>query len=268
MRARLVVLTGALCTLTGCYDFAGDLGKIGFFTNLTVDGQPWSPTAPIAAGARFAVGVADYLDRDDDDNLHVVESVRGAARPAVVTPEGTLWSGQDGARARFIYSGDVYDEFTVRFVAVDHGTVLAEPGTAAEPLAMLAGSDAVAWVGLRGARGQRLGYDRNELTAASDGAVSAWVADGDLHLSADGDPGESGTVTVRYGDRVVATMPVAIIDASDLAATRAKRTCDKCETWLVVTHDTDGARVIGDGLTWNGRPATIGGVVDLTPPTP
>lgn len=268
MRAHLVVLAGALCSLPGCYDFAGDLGRIGFLTNLTVDGAPWTPASPIADGANFGFDIGEYINRTDGDNLHVTESVRGAAKPAIVTKDGTIWTGRTGGRARFIYSGDVYDEFTVRFADVDHGVVLPEPGSPAEPLAMVSGTDAAAWVGLRGPRGQRIGFDPRELTAESAGAVSAWVDDGDLHLSADGDPGESGTVTVRYGDRVVATVPVAVIDPADIASTRAARTCDNCATWLVTAHDADGARVIGDGLTWDGHAASISGVVDLTPPTP
>ena len=59
---RLAVVAGAFALLVGCEpEFYGDLGRIGFATNLA----GWTPARPIARGAPLQVAVAEVGGKDE-----------------------------------------------------------------------------------------------------------------------------------------------------------------------------------------------------------
>jgi len=62
---RLISLTALIVCLTACYDFKGDQQKLGFSSDAMVGAQPWTPSSPLADGARVLIKVGEVLATEE-----------------------------------------------------------------------------------------------------------------------------------------------------------------------------------------------------------
>ncbi|GEM_PF-4202956 len=206
--------------LSGCYEFEGDRGVLGFVSNLVDPSHPdgWSPEVPIAAGTDATFLPVKRLGLSDEEEealgpIQVTGSARGLDERWTDGPELTVTGshGQDGVVR---YRGELRDHFSVAFTEVEELVV-------GEPLVMLADSmvkpDEL-WM-LEGAS-----IDLVAAAYGADGAVGFAVSD----LLVEGaEPTESGLRVLADHDRVVRLelmgavreLPVHVLQPEDLVAT-------------------------------------------------
>ena len=210
-----------LVLLTGCHDFEGDRGVLGFSTNLVAPGAPggWDPELGVAAGttAVFAATRRLGLSHEEDSELgELAVSARVSGLDEVWSegPEVAV-TGDPGDDGVLRFRGERRDHFSVAFAEVAR-LEIAEPLLHLDPmlvkpdeLLMLEGAEVTLAVAAYDAAGQPLGY------AASDLVVTgAQPTDGGLKVQADRD----GVVTVDlWGVR--AELPVYVLQPEELSAT-------------------------------------------------
>jgi hypothetical protein len=106
----------ALLLLVGCHDFEGELGQIGFSSNLILrPGQPWTPDHPIAAENPVEIAAMSLLNHDTDAPPEVEASV--SERLISLDPESghIAFTGAAGDAGRVHFWGEATDRFSVRF---------------------------------------------------------------------------------------------------------------------------------------------------------
>ena len=220
---RIGLLALGLVSLTGCYEFAGELEKLGFNSNMVVDGGlDWTPDHPIANGALAEFKAVDVVGQDVDGELPVNGTVAGLTTRFSDGPTLGI-TGRDG-RARVQFEGAHRDHFRVSFrapVGAELVDVLAVAHGAAdtafpEDFGLLAGSSREIGVSLRDRRGRALGYVAEDLVLSGEGAVSGWYVDGEHRLVAE----EAGvsTIQVGHGDQWFATSRVHTVAAAEVVS--------------------------------------------------
>ena len=61
---RLLILS-PMMALLGCHDFVGELGRIGFVSNLQMHTlSPWNPQQPIASGSFVKIMAQQRMNSD------------------------------------------------------------------------------------------------------------------------------------------------------------------------------------------------------------
>ena len=104
--------------LVGCYEFEGELGQLGFASNLIVQADtPWTPGHPIAAEAEAKFAAVAHLTRDDDEAPQVTASLSGSLVPLDPTKGHVALTGEAGDRGRVLFIGEATDRFSVQFAA-------------------------------------------------------------------------------------------------------------------------------------------------------
>jgi len=193
MVRRLAVAAGTFALLVGCEPaFYGDLGLIGFATNL----GSWTPARPIARGAPLQVGVAEVGGKDEGwsgvesrvtGNLDGTALEDGALQ--IEGDRGRIWFsavGQDGVQAE--------DHFGVRFEDPREALSNGEPRLAIP----VGGPPCTLELTLHGRRGVRLGHDPKVVDVAGDG-FDVWSTPGEAVEVAF--PRRAvGRLEVSYGD--------------------------------------------------------------------
>ena len=221
---RLGLLALGLISLTACYDFAGELDKIGFDSNLVVDGgKSWTPDHPIANTSRAVFEAVEIVGDKEDRKPEVTGAVSGDASLRFVDERSLGVTGSDG-RARVRFDGELTDHFKILFRApvaaelVDVHAVAHRARETALPEAfgMLEGTTREVGVSLTDRRGRSLGYVQEDLVLGGDSGVSAWREEGEYRLVAEG-AGVS-TISVGYGDHWFDTSRVYTVSPEDIGA--------------------------------------------------
>lgn len=257
--SRLAWLPLLLAALAACDDFHGDLDRLAFTTNLHVGLQPWTPARGVAAGSAVTVMPGHIVGRETQPEHPVVQGfVKGGVATLAAEPcaDCVQFVGAAGARARVGFTvDDVYDEFRVRFEPAAGFTLDRGEGPIDE-LAVVAGRDLPFALSLVDARGRPLGYDADQIEVTDSGPLSAWQDEGvALVLSADGDPGEQGTVALSYAGRPLGEKVVTVVSADEVV--RTEKICppqpQACDAFMLASYTADGTRVFGAIDTWEGR---------------
>jgi hypothetical protein len=277
---RCLVLSLGLAALTGCYDFKGDRGALGFSSNLhTAPGRSWTPDAPIASGTRGEFIASERLD-SGSERPDVTGSFDGELLSALVrdlvdedgVPRSSAMAVTAKRRGRGTvrYDGEVADQFDVEFAPLDQvvleradALLDQDAGIAASDWAIVPGKTRSLWPTLLAADGRPLGYRLPDLDASADGSLSAWQdASGVIRVVAEGEPGEDGEVLVQLRDRTVQRVPFVLADPSEIVSLQLvplSFSDDTGETAVVVVAVgwlDDDTRLIGLDVewTWSGGP--------------
>jgi len=264
---RWLLLVGSLSGLTGCYDFTGDLGRIGFVSNLSVRAdQKWDPTHPIASGTRAEFVATAIIGEDSRQDPDVSGTVRGRSLEVEASGARVAVTGTGHARGKASFRGEATDRFSFGFSPATR-VALVDPVMAAleeedldtGSIAVVQGATVTLWPELSDARGRTLGWDPDDLEAAADGPVSAWMEGAEVHLAADGRPGARGLVDFQLLDTSLSDMEVRVTDAGavrELEILTGVAELDDGTLLIaaVVGRLADGTRVHGidPDWTWTG----------------
>jgi len=103
--------TVGLVLLTGCYDFVGERGRIGFASSLaTGTERPWSPELAIAAGSIVQVAATCLVGGGDESDC---DTSFGGTYRARGLDGVTRWS--DDGDPRFVFGGEAGDRGVVHY---------------------------------------------------------------------------------------------------------------------------------------------------------
>ena len=263
---RLVWIAIGLAALTACYDFSGDLDRIGFDSNLVVDGgRPWTPEYGIANASRVEFEAVDIVGDDDDRKPDVTGTVSGRAVQAFVDGRNLGLSGSD-VRAVVRFQGELVDHFKVAFRAPDQAELVDVVAAALdhdaialpEVFGLLEGSTREVGVSLHDRRGRSLGYVPADLVLGGEGSVSAWFEDGAYRLVAEA-PG-TAAIGVDHAGTWISTSRIHVVSADEVVSLHLEG----------LVREPDGDRltrgaVWAEGRTADGLPV-YGIPVDWTVP--
>jgi len=251
---RIVALGLSLLTLTACYDFKGERGRLGFSTDATVDGgEKWSPHTPLASGARPRLEVGEVLRTGKEPEGDVrFDSTRGVSRLAdeggvLLAGEGRGWVGAevDGVR----------DEFRLRWKEADRGRLI-------DPLAALLGLEpaldevfiaeghsATLGYSVLDRRGDPLGFVPDQLEISADPELLIAV-DGSLEFSA----ARSGLyrLFIAWPGAKPTELEVEFIDPQDIDRIELTEYRDGADCALLAQLYSGSDPVISsDGFVWS-----------------
>lgn len=260
----LSVLLALLSLSTACYDFKGDLGRVGFSSNLRLSSGAWTPAHRIASGATAAFAPSEDLANPDAKLDDLVASVSGHTLTTWVD-EGTTFVSSDRGRGVVAWHGRLSDRFKVDFedparaaLPDPLAVMLKVEDAPGERLALITG---VPWTGtlrLADRRGRELGWNPDQVELQATGGVSAWVEEGSMMVTADGD----GEIAIAWMGQPVATVPVRAADAGEVVEievfTKVMPEEDGTETTaaLAVPRLADGTPVWGVDVDWQWEGAT------------
>jgi hypothetical protein len=221
---RWLLLAGCFSSVTGCYDFTGELGRIGFVSNLSVRAdQKWDPTHPIASGTRAEFVAVEVVGTGSEEEPDVTGRVRG--RSLEVEEDGATVAvrGIGRARGTATFRGEARDRFSFGFLPASHLTLvdpvlaaIAEEDVDTGAVGVVPGATLVLWPEVVGPRDQVLGWDPEALVPSAGGPVSAWREGAELHFAADGRAGERGTVDLQYLGRTLSEVEVVLAEPDDV----------------------------------------------------
>lgn len=234
MYVRIAAVAVALFACTACRDFEGDLGRLGFLSNLQVDAKTkWTPDHPIAAGTR-AIFAASEVIGQDDETPDVIGRVDGPLVGEALPDAHLAVSGR--GRGVVWFEGETSDRFEVEFVPAV-GASLADPaealGIAAADFALVPGAEVTLSPSLYDRRGRQLGYDSEDIDVGATGPVSAWLQEGVVHVVADGEAGDDGTIAVLHRGKRLRREPITIASPDEIAALEI----------VTATHVVDGTTI-------------------------
>lgn len=246
---RLAPLALALAALTGCYDFTGEAGRLGFSSDATVDGHtPWTPAHALAAGARPTLAVTEIVASGDEPTSTRLETSRSlVAHPdegafVIAGEDGWIGAEADGVR----------DDLHVRFRRargasfVDPASILLGEALELTDVAVLRGEPTPVGLIVVERDGSPLGWVPDQLDVRVDGPLTLGTDDS-LELVADG----PARVRASWGNGRAATLDVHVVGRADVAAGRVLEleTPDGCVA--IARFEVDGVPVlVGDGVSW------------------
>jgi hypothetical protein len=161
--------------LSGCWEFTGELERIGFISNLaTGDITPWHPDDGIALDTEAAFTAQEILDGQDDEHLPRVQgTVKGRLELLESTDRSVVVTGRSGV---IRFDGEATDLFRVQFrpiheVAVqDFAHVVSEqPRDLPQSFGVPIGVPVHLVPTLRDRRGDRLGWNPDQLDVFVEG---------------------------------------------------------------------------------------------------
>ncbi|MBW1879136.1 MAG: hypothetical protein JRJ84_12295 [Deltaproteobacteria bacterium] len=217
---RWLLLVGCLSGVTGCYDFTGDLGRIGFVSNLSVRAdQKWDPTHPIASGTRAEFVAVEIIGKDSEEEPDVTGRVRGRSLEVEEDGPEVAVTGAGHARGKVSFRGDATDRFSFGFSPASRVT-LVDPVLAAMEeedvdtgaIAVVRGATLTLWPEVTDARGRVLGWDPDDLEPSAMGPISAWREGAEVHITADGRAGARGLVDFQLLGASFSELEVLVAD--------------------------------------------------------
>ncbi|MFT4626635.1 MAG: hypothetical protein ACI8PZ_005312 [Myxococcota bacterium] len=263
MRATIPMV----CLLVvGCVQFAGDRGKLGFASNLAVDGvREWTPGSGVADGTHARFVAVDRLDVEGEQTPEVTGGARGVQVVRAVGPKLTVTGA--GERGVLRFDGEVADKFGVAFrpveqaLLVDRWLAYAGAEDAAFPDRFGALGPLPVTVSLRDSRGRSLGYDPTDVAITGADAVT-WTDSDGLVLH----PGDAlRGLTLEVGAEAHAGPELVKVDADDVVEitldTHTVTTDEGEAVWLtrVVGWTEDALPVFGLKPEWAGEDERVDG---------
>ncbi|MEQ1507333.1 MAG: hypothetical protein ABMB14_34210 [Myxococcota bacterium] len=241
-RIVLVASPGA----TGCFDFVGDHGRIGFVSNLVVDGQRWDGRAPIADHTVAEFGASERIEDHRTDGLtfephargvEVVEAMPGSLAVTGAHQRGLVW-----------FTGDADDQFSVAFTAPAEVQWRHALGGEVGDVWIRAGATVPLAAAVRDRRGRPVAYAHTEassdLTVEADGDGVVWATAPGFTVNA----GDTGPLALRVSllgqalpTAAITVVPDDAIVSVDLVPMRIGDACGA----LAVGRTADGDPVLG-----------------------
>jgi hypothetical protein len=185
------------------------------------------------------------LDEESDSDRPLdVQAASGSGLIAAM-PEleaHVAFTGEHGAQGTVRFWGERDDHFSVRFATAEQAQLshhLDSHYSVDEDydLAFVPGEEIVTDISLRSAEGEALGFSESSLQVIGQGAVSAWLEEGLLHLVADGE----GSVFISH-DSGSWSVPIHVADPDEVTSVTLFH---RDGTVLAVCLLDDGTRLLG-----------------------
>lgn len=231
--ARTHTLLIAALALAGCHDFVGDLGQLGFESNLELGGEAWTPEASIAVGSEVEVRATRRMaeDASPEDELELEAQATGLQ--VVHTSSNHIAFDQGASDTGTVrFTGDVEDHFSVHFAEIaTTRLVFAEqalvPALAADwdltEFDLLDGTSVTLTAHLESREGHLLGWNPDQLVVETTGPLTARVDESGAILLAVSGTGNA-TLDISYADRDLLQWDLRAVPAAAIAHT-------SLETW-------------------------------------
>ena len=113
---KIAHILPAVLLVAGCHEFEGELGQLGFISNLIIQpGQDWTPDNAIATETSVTVFASAFLTRESDQAPQVEASL-SSSLIELDSEEGHIaFTGDAGDNGRVMFWGEATDRFSVRF---------------------------------------------------------------------------------------------------------------------------------------------------------
>lgn len=198
--------------LVGCHEFEGELGTLGFVSNLIVrPDQRWSPAHGVAADSPLEVAAVSIIGVESEERPQVEAAASGSLIALDPTGGDIAITGEAGDRGRLQFWGEAHDRLSIRFAApVD---VALYPPMGADELGdilLQAATPVALYPMILDAWDQPLGWSPELLEAAGCGAS----VDDSGRILLDG---EDCTLTISLDGLLLAEVPIAAIELEDVA---------------------------------------------------
>ena len=241
--------------MSGCVEFIGTHGTLGFESTLKVDGvDAWTPESGILSGARARFTVVSRADQESTATPDVSGRAQGVK--VITTTDDSITITGQRSRGSVTFDGEVLDSFRVAFRPAKTAYVVDPTLTFAKVDARLPDRFGVAGpytitAALRDRRGRALGYDPAAVTLIG-GTTSVIGSESGLELC----PMTTDDFTVDVGGmlfpgpEVIAISPDAV---ESLTLETHALTSDEGEPfWLVraVGHTAADLPVYGLEVDW------------------
>ena len=251
---RIARLLPAAFLATGCYDFQGELGQLGFSSNLiTRSGQSWSPEQPISADTPVEVGATTGLTIESDEPPRVEAAVAGTLVALDPTGGQIAFTGEAGDSGRVLFWGEATDRFSVRFHDPAQVVLFTPDGTrlSQAPLTVIEGAEVRLLPEVHDAWGQPLGWSAEQLEAHGTHTLSAQSVAGTILLTATG----PGTLSAELDGLPLLQQPIETIAVSEVEhlSLSVHEMVIEQDTLLVVQaqgQTADGSVVHGLNVQW------------------
>lgn len=248
MRACLVMVGLGLAGLTACYDFEGDLGNIGFRSNLMVGHEGWNPGYGIASGTEAAFYAAELIGDEDADFVATGSLVSDDLDVTLDEGKTLAIYGSTGTGV-VKYRGTRRDRFDVRY-ATPQSAALHHRNGVHDRVGVALHSEVDGFlVQLRDRDGSLLGYNADDIDLVPDGRVSIWGTSSGHVLSTAGNP---GGVTLHHLGIELGYVDVVAVDPSDVVALEVHGVFHGDTLRVAATGRTaDGLAVYGLPVSWS-----------------
>ncbi|MEQ1565851.1 MAG: hypothetical protein ABMA64_09460 [Myxococcota bacterium] len=241
-RTLLLASLGA----AGCFDFVGDRGRIGFATNLVVDGQPWDARSPVADHTVAQFLAVERIEDQRSDGLTFESHARGLDQ--VEQSGGSIAVTGAHQRGLVWFTGDAEDQFSVAFTAPETVQWRHAFGGEVGDVWIRAGATVPLAAAVRDRRGRPVAYAHTEqssdLTVEADGDGVVWADAPSFAVNA----GDTGPMTLRVSllgrplpAAAVTVVPDSAVVSVELAPIRIGEVCGA----LAVGRTAAGHPVLG-----------------------
>jgi hypothetical protein len=169
--------------LLACYDFEGELGQIGFVSDLRIDHRTaWTPEYGVAGRTQPSFyAVADLTAEDEGEEMPVLQA---ASDREFLAEEDNLIKllGPRRGSVEVWFEGELQDEFEVDFRPADEVVLIDSAGEELSEIALVPGAEVA--LGLRVLDGfsRPLGWREPDLSVEGDDGISAWTEGGRVYL--------------------------------------------------------------------------------------
>lgn len=264
---RLLILS-PMMALLGCHDFVGELGRIGFVSNLQMHAlSPWSPEQPIAAGS-FVKIMAQQRMNSDSTEPPVVQGAASGDLVQMAAEEDRVveFTGGSGDRGTVRFWGELDDQVHVRFAPAETALVShiwdSNLDTALQDeLTVVPGETVILKVSLFSAQDEALGWPEDSLQVTGERGVSAWMDGAAVNIVADGE----GALHLSVPGVGQWTIPVYTAHIDELVALTFSPTflgaTLQASGWLA-----DGTRLFGVPVSWPGQEEHLDMLLEPTGP--
>lgn len=250
---RLLTTAGLLLLMTGCYDFEGDYGALGFTSDATVGWAKWTPESALADGTPVRVTPVSRVGVEDEEALALHARARGDAEALIdgASVRLTAWGGT----ATVVWRGDATDRVRAYWRPVADVTLEGAldrhfPNAEGDgTIRVLEGSVAALAPVLRDANGALLGYNPDAIGVIAEGGAAAWADSGVIFITAAGD----GALTLTLAGDEVGALTVAAARPEDVAALRVDAHPHDDDAFLLRASawDQHGNRLFGAAPAWS-----------------
>ena len=197
--------------LVGCHEFEGELGSLGFISDLIIrPNQHWDPAHGVAADSPMEIMAVSIIGVESEERPEVEASASGSLIALDPTTGDIALTGAAGDRGRLSFWGEARDRFSVRFVAPASVALYPPMGdTELSEVLLRAAMPVALYPEIHDAWGQPLGWSSELLEVSGCGAAVA--SNGSILLD-----GEDCTLTISLDGLTLETIPVAAVEREDV----------------------------------------------------